>query len=81
MICSASRYLMVAWLVGVVAASATGSESMAWAAAAVAVAVAYAVTRWGPNRFRATGCAVPVGSAVDRQERNQTAVPMDRVST
>ena len=58
MICSASRYLMVAWVVGVVAASVTGSEPMAWAAAAVAVALTYALTRWGPSRFQATGCAV-----------------------
>ena len=58
MICSASRYLIVAWIVGVVAASVTGSEPLAWTAAAVAVALTYVLTRWGPSRFQASGCAV-----------------------
>lgn len=75
MICSASRYLMVAWLVGVVAASVTGSEPMAWAAAAAAVALTYAVTRWGPQRFRASSCAVPSSAgATNRMPRRQEPV-------
>lgn len=60
MICAASRYLMVAWVVGVVAASVTGSETLAWAAAAIAAGLIYALSRWGPQRLRVTGCAVPV---------------------
>ncbi|MEO6989817.1 MAG: hypothetical protein ABI239_14360 [Aquihabitans sp.] len=78
MICSASRYLMVAWVVGVVAASVTGSETLAWAAAAVAVALTYAVTRWGPQRFRATGCAVPSSAgATDRVHRRREPVAVE----
>lgn len=57
MICSATRYLMVAWIVGVVAATVTGSEPVAWVAAAIAVAFTYGLTRWGPSRFRPTVCA------------------------
>lgn len=74
MICSASRYLIVAWIVGVVSASVTGSEPMAWTAAAVAVALTYALTRWGPARFRASGCAVP-GSARRDERARQSGAP------
>lgn len=55
--CSATRLLVVAWIVGVVAVTVTGSEPAAWAAATAAVAVTYGLTRWGPARLRPATCA------------------------
>ncbi len=64
MICAASRYLIVAWIVGVVAASVTSSEPLAWTAAAAAVAITYGLGRWGPSRFQPANCAVPARSDI-----------------
>jgi hypothetical protein len=59
MMCSASRYLLVAWVAGLAAATLTGSDALGWAAAAVAVAVAYGLGRVSPGRFGGGSCALP----------------------
>lgn len=82
MICSASRYLIVAWIIGVVAASATGSEPLAWTAATVAVAITYGLGRWGPSRFRPAGCAVPASAGVTTESgRHRDPVVAEHVLT
>lgn len=59
MMCSASRYVLVAWFAGLLTATATGSDALGWAAAAIAVALSWALARRDPARFGVTSCAVP----------------------
>lgn len=59
MVCSLSRYVMVAWVAGLVAATATGSDAVGWAAAAVTVLAVWALGRLQPGRFGSASCAVP----------------------
>lgn len=59
MMCSASRYVLIAWVAGLAVATATGSDALGWAAAAAAVAVVYALARRSPDRFGGGTCALP----------------------
>jgi hypothetical protein len=59
MMCSASRYLLVAWVAGLAGATLTGSDTVGWAAAAIAVAVAYGLARRSAGRFGGGSCALP----------------------
>ena len=58
MTCSAARLLIVAWAVGLLTTTISGSEVVGWVAAGVAVAMAVAIERWKPGRFGASSCAV-----------------------
>lgn len=65
MMCSASRYLLIAFGVGSLTASIAGSEAVGWAAAVVAVLGFVALERRFPARFGGT-CALPApGGAAD----------------
>jgi hypothetical protein len=59
MMCSASRYLLVAWVAGLAVTTLTGSDTLGWAAAAVAVGIAYVLARRAPGRFGGGSCALP----------------------
>ena len=66
MMCSASRYLLIAFGVGSLTASFAGSEAIGWVAAIVAVLGFIALERRFPARFGGT-CALPApGGATDR---------------
>jgi hypothetical protein len=58
MMCSASRYLLIAFGVGSVTASFAGSDLAGWVAAAVAVLGYVALERRFPARF-GSSCALP----------------------
>lgn len=63
MMCSASRYLLIAFGVGSLTASFAGSEAIGWVAAIVAVLAFMALERRFPARFGGT-CALPTPGAV-----------------
>ena len=59
MTCSATRFILLAWAVGLLAATLSGSDLVGWVAAAFAVAIAVGVGRLMPGRFGRSSCAVP----------------------
>lgn len=59
MTCSATRFILLAWAVGLLAATVSGSDLVGWVAAGVAVATAMVVGRLMPGRFGGSSCAVP----------------------
>lgn len=63
--CSASRYVLIAWFAGLVTTSLTGSDVLGWAAAGIAVAAAYGLARWSPARFGGGSCALPQRPAAE----------------
>ncbi len=65
MMCSASRYVLVAWLAGLLATTATGSDALGWAGAAVAVAATYGFARLFPARFGGGSCVLRPAPADD----------------
>lgn len=69
--CTASRYLMIAFGFGLVASSLTGSDGIGWLVAVVAVLTAYVLERQFPQRFGGTSCAVP------RQASSRSTVAPD----
>lgn len=60
--CAASRYVLLAWLAGMIATTVTGSDAIGWLAAGLVVALAVGLSRWFPDRF-ATSCPLPPPSA------------------
>lgn len=65
MMCSASRYVLVAWFAGLFATTATGSDTLGWLAAGLTVAATYAFARLFPARFGGGSCALPQSWARD----------------
>lgn len=70
MTCSATRLVIIAWAVGLLVATISGSDAVGWLAAGVAVAIAVAIGRWVPGRLGASSCAV--SHRADDVERTST---------
>lgn len=74
MTCGATRLIILAWVVGLVGASISGSDAVGWLAAGVAVAIAFAIGRMLPNRFAGSTCALP-------HRDDEVEVPVERTPT
>lgn len=59
MMCSSTRYLVVAGLTGMSVATLTGSDTTGWVAAVVAALVVYLVGRRVGTRLGGGACALP----------------------
>ncbi len=59
MTCAATRLIIVAFAVGLLVSTISGSDAIGWMAAGIAVAIAIGVGRLAPNRFGGSTCPVP----------------------
>jgi hypothetical protein len=69
MMCSASRYLLLAWITGMIVATVTSSDLLGLVAAALAAATAYGLARLNPARFGGGSCPLPQPVADDTTQR------------
>lgn len=58
MTCAATRLISIAFAVGLVVSTLTGSDLLGWAAAGIAVALAWLAPRVIPSRVARSSCAV-----------------------
>lgn len=70
--CTWTRYVLIAGVVGVLAASLTGDEPAGWLAAGLAVVATLAAERRFPGRFGAASCPVPPDEPADRAPSERT---------
>lgn len=81
MTCVATRLILLAFAVGLVVSSVTGSDAVGWLAAGVAVALAFAAGRLVPNRSSGSACAVPMQHVPDEVEVMSDAADIKVEST
>jgi hypothetical protein len=73
--CSLSRFIVVATLVGVAASSLTGSDAVGWLAAGAAAGLLWTAERLIPQ-FRGRSCPVPASPAPATRPATEPVSPL-----